>query len=59
MWVLMVASRGRYEAPSLAAEIIPEELAAVLILVAIQAQILPVGAIRGVIPWIAIFMMHC
>jgi hypothetical protein len=54
-----LSSRGPSEAPSFVAEIIPEKLAAVLILVAIQAKVLPVGAIRGIIAGIAILVMHC
>jgi DNA ligase D-like protein (predicted 3'-phosphoesterase) len=40
------------------AEIITEKLTAVFVLVAIQAEIFPVGAIRGIIPGIAILVMH-
>jgi hypothetical protein len=51
-------SSGQSEAPSFIAEIITEKFAAVFILVAIKAKVLPVGAIRGIIPGIAILMVH-
>jgi hypothetical protein len=40
------------------AEIITETFPAVLVFVAIDAEILPVGAIRGVVPGIAILVVH-
>jgi hypothetical protein len=40
------------------AEIITQTLAVVLIVVAVNAEILPVGAVGGVILGIAILMMH-
>jgi hypothetical protein len=58
MYVLMVALPVRSEARSFLAEIISEEFAAVLILVAIQAKIFPVGAVRGIIPGIAVLVVH-
>jgi hypothetical protein len=44
--------------PSFLAEIIPQELAAVFVLVAVKAEILPVGAVRGVVPGIAVLVVH-
>ena len=42
--------------PSFLAEIIPEKSPAVLIFVAVNAEILPVGAVRRIIQGIAVFM---
>jgi len=44
--------------PSFSAEIITEEFTAVFVLVAIKAEIFPVGAIRRIIPGIAILVMY-
>jgi len=44
--------------PLFTAEIIPEKFPAVLVLVAIQAEIFPVGAIRRIILGIAVLVMH-
>jgi hypothetical protein len=44
--------------PLIFTEIIPEKFAAVLILVAIKAQVLPIRAIRGIVAGIAILVVH-
>jgi hypothetical protein len=51
-WLLSQSGR------SFLAEIISEKFAAVLILVAIQAKIFPVGAVRRIIPGIAVLVVH-
>lgn len=48
----------RKAAPSFAAEIVSQQLAAVLVIVAIDAEVLPVGAILGIIPGIAVLVVH-
>jgi len=48
----------RKTAPSFSAEIVTQQFSAVLILVAVDAEILPIGAIRGIIPGIAILVVH-
>jgi hypothetical protein len=58
MHVLMAALPVRSGARSFLAEIISEEFAAVLILVAIQAKIFPVGAVRRIVPGIAVLVVH-
>jgi hypothetical protein len=40
-----------------AAEIVTEEFAAVFVLMTIETEIFPVGAIRGIIPGIAVLVM--
>jgi hypothetical protein len=49
---------NRFLSRLFAAEIVAEELPAVFVLVTIKAEIFPVGAVRGIIPGIAIFVMH-
>jgi len=39
-------------------QIVSKEPAAVLILMAIYAQVFPVGAVRGIIKVVTVFMMH-
>jgi hypothetical protein len=53
-----LTSLDQSEALSFPTEIITEKLSAVFILVAIKAEIFPVGAIRGVILGIAILVVH-
>mgnify|MGYP001607665080 FL=1 len=40
-------------------QIVSKEPAAVLILMAIYAQVFPVRAVRGVIKVVTVFMVHC
>ena len=40
-------------------QIVSKEPAAVLILMAIYAQVFPVRAVRGIIKVVAVFMVHC
>jgi len=42
----------------LLAEIVAETLPVVLVLVAVNAEVFPVGAVRGIIPGIAVFVVH-
>jgi hypothetical protein len=44
--------------PSVLPEIIAEATPAVLVFVAVDAEILPVGAVRGVIPGIPVLVVH-
>jgi hypothetical protein len=44
--------------PSFLTEILAEKLPAVLVFVAVEAEILPVGAVRGIIPGIPILVVH-
>jgi len=46
------------QAPLVVAEIIPKQVAAVLVLVAVKAEILPIRAIRRIILRISIFVVH-
>jgi hypothetical protein len=46
------------EVPLFLAEIIPQKLPAVLIFVAVDAEVFPVGAVRRIIPGIAVLVMH-
>ena len=39
-------------------QIVSKEPAAVLILMAIHAQVFPVGAVRGIIKVVTVFMVH-
>ena len=40
-------------------QIVSKEPAAVLILMAIYAQVFPVRAVRGIIKVVTVFMVHC
>ena len=44
--------------PSFLAEIIPEKSPAVLIFVAVNAEILPIGAVGGIVKGIAVLVVH-
>jgi hypothetical protein len=39
-------------------EVVAQTLPVVLVFVAIDAEILPIGAIRGVVPGIAVLVVH-
>jgi hypothetical protein len=41
-----------------AAQIISQESPAVFVFVAVNAEVLPVGAVRGIIPGVAVLMVH-
>jgi hypothetical protein len=43
---------------SFLAEIVAETIPVVLVLVTVDAEIFPVGAVRGVIPGIAVLVVH-
>ena len=43
---------------SLFAEIVAETLPVVFVFVAVDAEILPVGAVRGVVPGIPVLVVH-
>ena len=44
--------------PLFPAEVVTQELAAVFVIVAVDAEVFPIGAILGIIPGIPILVVH-
>ena len=53
-----VGQRPRLTFLVVAAQIIAQESAAVFVFVAVDAEVLPVGAVRGIIQVVAVLMVH-
>jgi hypothetical protein len=53
-----IENPGLSSVPLLTTQILAKQVPAVFILVAVHAQIFPVGAVRGIVPVVSVFMVY-